>query len=386
MLRKYVKRKRNVNILFIIPTLTIGGAENQLHKLVEGLDKSKYKITVCCTTMGGAFIDRFETIDCKPIILGKKHKLDFSVLIRLIDIIKKRKIDMVHTWMFTANMWGRLAAIICNTKVIISSERTTSTCKSTIQKLINRVLTLFTDIILANSQGVKNSLIAIERIPPSKIKVIYNGIDLPLFHGLSNMAIKHKYDINENTIVIGNVCRFDMAKDLDTFVEMAYLLVKKYEDLRFLIIGGAYLSKEVPYLEHIIRRINVLELSDKIAITGFVENVPEFLSVINIFVQTSTREGLPNALMEAMAMGKAVVATAVGGTSELINDGINGYLVSPKDVNAMCNKVRILINNPVLRSRFGEAAQMTIQQNFSLQTMVEKTQLLYEELYEKKVS
>ena len=381
--------KDKINILFVIPTLTIGGAENQLYNLVKGLDKNKYKITVCCTTMGGAFVGKFEEIGIRPIILRKKHKLDFSVLIRLIEIIKKRKIDIIHTWMFTANMWGRLSAIICSVKIIISSERTTSIAKSTVQKFIDRVLSLFTNVIIANSQGVKRSLVALERISPYRIRVIHNGIDLSRFNAPQHYdernikKVKDRYNIDANAVVIGNVCRFHKAKNLDTFLDMASLLSKRDDNLKFLIVGGAYLSDEHPYMEYIIGRINNLGLADMIAITGFTDNVPIFLSITDIFVQTSVREGLPNALMEAMAMGKAVVATAVGGTPELIDDGINGYLVSPKDVNAISDRVGILIENLHLRSRFGEAAKITIQEKFSLKTMVDNMQRLYEELYEK---
>ena len=378
--------KDKINILFVIPTLTIGGAEIQLYNLVKGLDKNKYKITVCCTTMGGAFVDRFEKIGIRPIILRKKHKLGFLVLIRLIEIIRKQKIDIIHTWLFTANVWGRLAAKVCGVRIIISSERNVTFWKSGVYRFIEKVLAPFSSVILANSQGVRDSLITFDRIPASKVKVIHNGLDLSRFDCMSNYddsAIRNEYGIDSHCIVIGNVCRIHPQKDLDTFTEMASLLIERYKNLSFLIIGGAYLGQERPYMEHIVRRINALELSDKVTITGFVEDVPEFLSRVDIFVQTSTREGLSNALMEAMAMGKAVVATAVGGTPELIDDGINGYLVSPKDVNAISDRVGILIENLHIRSRFGDAAKITIQEKFSLETMVDNMQRLYEELYEK---
>jgi len=144
------------NIHQIIATMDIGGVERQLIELVKGLDKNKYNVTICCITRGGPLEEDLKKLGIEYHILYKKFKFDFTVIFRLIRLIRQKKIDLIHTYLFTANTWGRIAAVLAGVPIVIASGRNAIPWrKKMFHILIDRFLSRYTDIIICNSSFIK---------------------------------------------------------------------------------------------------------------------------------------------------------------------------------------------------------------------------------------
>ena len=381
---------KSISILYVVSTLNIGGTELQLKLLVEGLDKTAFQPVICAITTGGPLEEEYQRMNVPVYILGKKHKLDFSILPKLKKVISIHKPLIMHSFLFTANFWGRWGARKEKVPVIISSERSLDTYKNFVYWWIDQRQSIYTDKIIANAQAVKSFIVTNEKINPDLVKVISNGLNLKSFNEAleiseeTRKSIKDKYKIANENFIIGNVCRISPLKDLETFIQAAALVKKEISSTRFVMVGDAVLSDELPYKEKILNRLEQLNLAKDFVLPGKSNEIPQWLSTFDVFVQSSVTEGFPNAVMEAMAMAKPVVATDVGGTSELVIHEQTGYLVPPKDPKQMAKRIIELHKNPELREKMGQSARKRILEQYSAEKMVENTQNLYTTLLRQK--
>ncbi len=197
---------KKINVWEVIATLDIGGAEKQLVQLVRNLDREKYNITVCCLTRGGPLLPVIGKMGIEVIVLNKRSKFDFFVIFRLAGLLRKKKTDLVHTYMFTSNTFGRIAAILARIPVIISSERNVDSWKKWYHKAIDRFLSRFTDQIIANAHAVRRFYIEKIGISPKKILTVYNGIDLREFEGaVATKEIKRHLGIDPFHYIVGSI-------------------------------------------------------------------------------------------------------------------------------------------------------------------------------------
>ncbi len=368
------------NILQIIATLDIGGAERQLVELVKRLDKNKYNITVCCITRGGPLEDDLKRLGIEYYILYKKFKFDFTVIFRLICLIRRKKIDLVHTWMFTSNTWGRIAAKFVNVSVVISAERCLVTpWKGRIQRLIDRILSGCSDVIIANSESVRSSHIKEEKIISDKVIAISNGVDTQKFNPQMINAKKQKelLDIENSLPVIGVVSRLVKGKGLEYFLESVEQVLQS-SSAKFLIIGDG------PLRDKLEKMINELGISNEVLFVGYYQYLVEILSVIDILVIPSLSEGLSNVLLEGMAMAKPVVTTNIESNTQVVVNGKTGILVPVGNPEALADGIIRLLKNKKEARRMGLAGRRRVEQYFDINFTVEKTEQIYERLFHEK--
>ncbi|MCK4401029.1 GT4 family glycosyltransferase PelF [bacterium] len=367
------------NILQIISTLDIGGAERQLVELVKRLDKDKYNITVCCITRGGPFEEDLRKLGIEYHILYKKFKLDFTVIFRLIHLIRRKKIDLVHTWMFTSNTWGRIAAWIAGVPVIIAEEHGAFYSSLRHQISVDKLLLKCTDKIITVSDNLKESVERIGKIPHEKIIAIHNGIDINEFStSINNANLKNELKIDSECPVVGIVARLDPLKDHESFLKAAGHIVKELPEVRFLIVGDGELMGKLESLA------GEIGLREKVIFAGFRQDINNILSIIDVFVLCSTSEALGIAILEAMACSKPVVATNVGGIPEVVDDGRTGILVPPENPQALADGIIRLLKNKEEARRMGLAGRKRVEQYFDINFTVEKTEQIYERLLQKK--
>jgi glycosyltransferase involved in cell wall biosynthesis len=353
---------RKANILQIIDTLKLAGAERIVTDLAINLDKDKYNVIICCLRKeGGPLVKELRKKGIKVIILDKKLGMDFSIIRKIRKIIKEEKIDLVHTHLFTANLWGRLAAILMN-KTIIVTEHNTDYWKNWLHKFIDKFLEKFTNKIITVSDGVSSFYQEYENIPRNKIKTIYNGIDLRKFSNSKHFSKKAR--------IIGMIARLNEQKNYRNFLNAAYIINKQDTNINFLIVGEGPLKED---LEKYAQR-----LGKNIKFLGQRKDIPEIIKGIDIFVLSSDYEGLPLTILEAMAASKSVVATNVGGIPEAVEDGKTGILVPPKNPDALANAIMKLLKNPRLRKQMGEAGRKRAEKYFTMEKMVKK----YEDVYD----
>jgi glycosyltransferase involved in cell wall biosynthesis len=368
-----------IKILFGLSQLGRGGLELQVLELCKGLSKDKFLIY--CLPLWPIYDleEEFVKTGVQIIKIHKKASFDLSILLRLIKFLKREKIDIVHTWIFTSNTWTRTAAILNNIPVIIASERSVDTWKKFPHKIVDRLLSKKTDLIISNSKAVYEFVIS-EGISANKCNIIYNGVDIEKANNnnKSPNIIKDEINIPLDKIIIGIVANFNPQKDYNNFVHAANLILKNRDDVHFLTVGIG------PELNSILELTINFRINNRFTFLGSRNDIPNVLSVMDIFTLTSTREGFSNAILEAMAVGLPIVATDVGGNAEAVVDGETGFIVPPNDPEELALALIKLIESPKLRKNFGEGGKRRTKLHFDSTTMVETYSKLYLDLINRK--
>lgn len=361
-----------INILYLIATLEIGGAERQLIELVKRIDKNKFNPVVCCLTRGGPLEDELKQAKVEYFILGKKFKLDFSVIFKLIFVLKQKNIHILHTWMFTSNSFGRIAGILVHTPVIIASERSIYR-KNKLEFFIDYVLSHFTDKIICVSEGVKSFYHKYAGIPFNKLVTIYSGID-PNAKADISKDIRKELGLEENMPVITTIGHLFPYKGIKYLLYAAVEVIRNFPSARFLVVG------EGPQKEELNTLAKELGIDSYIVFMGLRRDIKEVLAITDIFVSASLIEGLPNVIMEAMLAEKPVIATRIPGNNELVIDNETGLLVPSQDAVSLAPAIVNLLKNPERGKKMGLKGRERVEKYFSINETVRGTEKLYESL------
>jgi len=359
--------------LFLIDELDIGGTEQQILELVKRLDRTRYLPHVCCFRPGRVARE-IEAAGVPVFVLPKRAKVDGRLILSLVRLLRRERIHLLQTYLFTANTWGRLAGRLARVPIIVSSERNVDMWEQGFKRVLGRLLDRWTHVTIGNSEAVKAYLTR-KGLPADKVRVIYNGVDPDRFTGpVAIDDIKSELGIPPNHAVVGLLARLEPQKDPHTFLQAAALVAATCPAVSFLVVGGGSLY------ENLRREAASLGLAERVIFTGPRRDVARLLAVCDVSVISSLKEGMSNSIMESMAAGKPVVATRVGGNPELIQDGETGFLTQPGDVVALANAIRRIVEDPPLARALGLQARARISQRFSVDAMVDATERLYDEL------
>lgn len=362
---------KKINVLELTTTLEVGGTENMLSYLVRGLDRERFNVTLACLTGGGRVGDELarDGFDVRP--LGMKSKLDFGVVFRLCGLIREKKVDVLHTYLFHANLLGRIAGRLSGVPVIVSSERIMG-LESWHRLLLNRITSPLASAFTANSLAVKEFMTEKIRLPPEKIHVIYNGVDTQKFGAKHDKEkLRSSLGLKPEDFVCVTVARLDEQKGVSYLVEAARKVVEKNPETKFLIVGDG------PLKEKLIELSEKLGLTEHVLFLGQRMDVPKILGASDLFLLPSIWEGLPNVVLEAMAAGLAVVATKTSGTPELVVDGKTGFLVSPGDAVGLAGAILACTKDAGRISAMGSAGRKRAEEVFSLKKMINENEELY---------
>ena len=368
---------RVINILHLIATLEVGGAEKQLASLVKRIDRTRYNPTVCCLVKGGPFEKEFREAGIRYFVLGKQFKFDFTVIFKLISLIRQEKPDILHTWMFTSNSFGRITGIIARVPIIISSEMCIDIWKNRFHFFLDSLLSYFTARIVCVSEGVKEFYREHTFIPHGKLITIYNGVETV---GETNIVVEKKkkeFGLRHENIVITTIGRMAQQKGIKYLLYAVPKVIENVPEARFLIVGE---GREKEKLENILCNLNIHEY---VIMSGLRADVKEILSFTDIFVLPSLFEGLPNVIMEAMAARKPVIATRIHGSDELVVNNETGILVPPRNPGALVDAIINLLNDTERTRRMGIAGRKRVEKYFNVDSMVKKHENLYNELTQK---
>lgn len=376
---EFLQIMRRKKICLIIDDLGCGGTGHQLFELIRGLlrfNLFELKLYYLREVEPSFKIDMPECVKLKYI--KQNGKIDVSTLINLYKEFREEKPELIHTFLFTADCYGRIAAILAGVDEIVCSVRNVDLWKKKSHILVDRILARFTTRFIANAQAVKRFLVEVERIDPEKIAVIYNGLDLTRFDiAKAKHELKHSLGIPLNKRIVTMIARFRPQKDYFTFLKAASILKDKVENIHFLIVGDEDSEKD-----NIKNRILNLGLNDYITVLLERSDIPEILFTTDISVLTSHYEGCSNAILESMAAAKPVVATDVGGNRELIADGKSGFVVELKNPAMVADKIAYLLTHPEEARQMGEMGRRTIEEKFSVDRMIDETVRIYSELLE----
>lgn len=350
-------------------------------ELCRHLDKEKFNVFLF-TAAQGVLLEDFLSVNNLNIKRSSNLERsinplkDIAALFEIFHFIRKNNIQLAHTHSSKAGIIGRIAARLAGVKIVIHTVHGwpfndfQGYLSSRLFVLMERVCAMFTDKIIAVSQAdiAKGLKSRIGR--PEKYSLIRYGIDIPAFAS-RNIGIKQELGIPADDPVVGMIACFKPQKNPLDFIRMAELVRKAHPRARFILTGDGILRPRIEAL------VNELGLADNVLLTGWRRDVPAILSTLDIFALSSYWEGLPIAVLEAMAASKPVVATDTGGITEVIRDGENGFLVKPGDIAKMAAKVSLLLADRSLRERLAMNASKSLSSAFTTTDMCRNTGNLY---------
>lgn len=374
------KRTSLGHILYLIDELKVkGGTEKHLFELATGMAEAGFQVSVGALT-DGPYAEEFKKDSrlnyfCleSPRIYDLRGLRAFA---RIVRYINSQNVTVVQSFHTAADLITPLAARLSfRSPKIFSSRRDLGYTKSNRHLQMQRIVNHLIDGVLANSQAVKQAVCDQEGYVPEKITVIHNGINLEPFERDDKKREQQRalLGVDNKTILIGSVGNIRPVKGYDLLVEAAGIVCSQLPDVRFVHAG------EGEQLADLQQRCEELGLQGRFTFMGSVKDIPVFLSGLDIYVQPSRSEGFSNAILEAMAAGLPVVVTSVGGNPEIVEHGVNGYLVCHDDYLDLSNKIIHLTRNESLRIKISHASMNNVKLNYRLVLMLEKYQRLYNE-------
>ncbi|SIS47630.1 TIGR03088 family PEP-CTERM/XrtA system glycosyltransferase [Neptunomonas antarctica] len=381
-----MKRKRQEPplIMHIIYALGTGGLENGLVNIINRMPADKYRHAIICLTHATSFADRITASDVTVIELNKKPGNDFKVHWQLLKILWQFKPAIVHTRNLAALEMQLLTLLIPGTKRVHGEHGRDMYDLYGENKKYNRlrkILSYFIHRYIAVSQDLETWLINTVKVPKKKVRQLYNGVDLERFHQVPmdlKRAVLPPGFVREDSIIIGTVGRIAAVKDQLSLINAFDILLKNptvdSDRLRLIIVGDGPLYIELK------ARVCTLGLEDKVWMPGDRKDIPALLRSMDVFVLPSLGEGISNTILEAMATALPVVATDVGGNSELIDQHSTGVLVPVSDAELLADALNDLVNNPDRLRTMGNAGFEKVCQQFHWDITVANYLQVYDEL------
>ena len=361
-------------IVFLITDCDFGGAEQVLFELCQAWHK-EFSIYVLILKQKGYFARRIEElgVEVKSYGLNKKVNLVYMlklpiIFIRLCWELKKIKPEIIQGILFQANLFAKLTGWLCTVPYIFCALHTFESGR--IKKIIEKLSSRIADAYIVVSSALKEFCVKNFSIPRQKIWVIRNGVNLNLTLS-SPEELRKSLRLKENNMVIGTIARLHREKGIDLLIRAFQALAKEFPELRLVIVGD---GEERENLEALSKN---LRLEDKIIFTGFQETPERYLEVFEIFALPSRIEAMPITVLQAMSLGRAIVATKVGGIPELIEDNQEGLLVEAEDQFLLTRAISRLVKDQNLRKKLGEKAKARAIKEFGLEKMLSS----YRELY-----
>ncbi|MBI3802811.1 MAG: glycosyltransferase [Nitrospirae bacterium] len=370
-----------VTVLHLISRLPSGGVENQLRKVVRLYDRRLFRPIVCCMKEKGETGEAIERDGTPVIVLNRmqRHTFDLRLVGLLRRLMREQRVTILRTHQFHANLYGRIAAISAGVPVILPSFHNTYARRKRHRSVVNWLLARGTDRLITVSDAVKRDLIRYDHLPEEKIKVIHNGCDIDRFmRPALQEDLRVKWKIPAAAPVIGTVGRLAKEKGQALLIEAVSLLQSEFPDLHLIIVG------EGPEREALEKEGARRGLGNRLILTGLQREVPDYLALMNLFVFPSLNEGFSNALLEAMAAGKPVIASDIVENVEILPSEKFGLRVPPNDAGALAEKIRFLLKNPSEAEAMGRRAQARVAAEFTDAIMMEKIQRLYQTLLQEK--
>jgi len=363
-----------LRILFVIDELDVGGTEQQILEIVRRIDRTRFTPQVCCFRYGRKAAE-IAALGVPVVHQPKRLKTDPSLVLRLAAFMRQERFDIVQTYLWTANTWGRVAARLAAVPHVVASERNVDIWEESYKRLVGRWLARSTDRVIANSEAVRRYLLERGGLEPEKVVTIYNGVNFDRFRATFDAEPRRaEICLPPDAVLAGVVARVEPAKDHATLLKAFALCGERVPKLHLAIVGD---GSEQARLHRLARELNV---ADRVHFTGMRSDAAEWLQTFDVSVLSSVKEGLSNTVLESMAAGKPVIATSVGGNPEVIVDGETGYLVPSRDPAALAAALARVASSPELIARLGKEGRRRVNSMFSVARMVAHTERLYLEL------
>lgn len=357
---------------------------------LERLNRKKYEVSLI-TSSEGEWLPRVKGIKDLNLIFMDSftrviHPLkDLATLFKIHSKIKKDGYDIVHTHSSKAGVLGRLAAKLAGVQIIVHSHHglnfhdylnpATRFIFLKLERFLSRISSRLITVSQLNLQKVLDAKLA----PRNKFANIYYGIDFEKFDVRIDISAKRKeIGVVGNEKIVATVGRLFPQKAPQDLIRAMPKVLAAHRDVAFVFIGG---GEMLPQLQLLAKKLGV---ESQIRFLGDRDDVPELLQIVDVFILTSLWEGMPRALIEAMYCARPLVATAVDGTPELVQQNETGILVPPRDIDAIANGIITLLNDEKKAKQMGAEAKRRVSEKFAIDKMISEIERVYDELLEQK--
>ena len=354
-------------VIHIFLNLRVGGMEKIGSDLIIKQVKSGMRVGVVCLEDKGPFAERLESYGVEVDLLNVHGRGAFNKLYNLTKYLFGCKPDIVHTHNPNPMIWGGPAAWIARIPRRVHTKHGRNQVHLRKSRMFHRLSSVWYHKIVCVSEDIYNNTKNLEHVPSNKLEVIYNGVDLEELSSDQTDEVT----VPNSKLIYASVARFCADKDHATLLHAWAERGTELPEAELWLIGDGELESEM-------RDLAVsLNISESVCFLGYRSDVTVLLRKADVFVLSTNTEGLSIALLEAMAIGLAIVATEVGGNSELLQHDLNGLLVDHKSVTSLTDAIRSIGQNKALRARIGHAAKQRVIQNFNLNKTLERYTNIY---------
>ena len=368
---------KKISVCHLLPALPAHGAEQLLLDIVRHMDRDRITLSVCLISEMGPLVREFEAIGIPVYFLPKRSRNDLSVIFRLAALWKKNRFDIIHTHLFTADLWGRLAGFLSWVPIVSTSHTTSDPNIGHLGRWLDRILDRRNNAVICVSKAVLKYRIHEAGFDPKKIHLIENGIDLDRFRETASkgeMETRLRLPLGRRWAVI--VGRLVPLKGHRFLIEALSLLTKDFAQLGLLVVGDGEEEKSLRALTE------ALGLSERVVFLGLRRDIPDILGISEVLVLPSSREGLPIVLLEAMAASLPVVVTPVGGIPEVVMEGKTGIFVT-QEPGSIAQALRWIFENFDSARTMGKNARLLIEERYDIRTVAGRYESLYRAILSK---
>ncbi len=361
-----------LRVLHVVLSLNPGGAERLVIELARRL-RPAVEPSVCCLDEPGAWAEELRAAGVAVRVLGRQPGFHPSLGLRLATVAREWGADLLHAHQYTPFCYSAIATLREPRLGLVVTEhgRLTDAPPTFKRRLANSVLSRRPAAVVAVSHELRGFM-ADEDYDPVRLRVIHNGIDVgPEPSDAARAASRAALGIADPAVVIGSVARFDAVKNLPALVEAFARIRAEAPAMRLVLVGDG------PDRARIEARVRDLRMADAVTFTGLRDDARAVAAGFDIYANTSVSEGISLTILEAMAAGLPVVATAVGGNPEAVDDGVSGVLVPPGDGAALQAALLVLAADPVRRAALGRAGRSRAARLFNIDRMVQEYLTLY---------
>lgn len=365
--------KAPVPVMFAIRHMNMGGAQRQLFNLATGLDPHRFRPVVVCLHREEPLMQRLRESGIETLCVPARRSIDPGLPLRLARLARDREVRILHSYLFAANAWGRIAARLAGIPAV-ASERTDRRRRRRREILAERVLAPLTAAYIVNSAAVARRVLEAVPAMRGRLRMIPNGIDLTPFaldRDRCRADLRALLRLPPDATLAGVLGTLSPDKAHGVLLEALSRLPRT---VGLVVVG------EGPERRALEDRIRARELEGRVHLLGHRDDVPALLVGLDLLVQSSLREGMPNAVLEGMAATLPVVATAVGGTAEALEDGRCGVLVAPGSAAGLAEAMATLLADPGRAATLATLARERVEREYSLAGMVRRTEALYAEI------
>lgn len=360
-----------VRVFHVITGFDTGGAERVLLKTVRRLDPTRFESTIISLRGRGPLSNDVDRAGVRAIYLNMGRRPTPATLWRLATLFRRANVGIVHAYLYTASIAARLAGRLARVPVVLTSTRAPLAYLPRFAWWLDRVTASWCNRIIAVSQHTAETIVRVEGIPRQKVIVIPNGVDLTRFTPRDRQQARANLGINGTPFVIASIGRLSAEKGQDYLIEALVAIRSRIAHPVCLFAGGG------PLRDKLESQARLASLDSTCRFLGEVVDVESVFAAADVVVLPSLFEGMPNVVLEAMAMGRPVIASAVGGSTELVRHGETGLLIPPADSAALAHALVSIASSAERRQQMGVRAREVAEAEYGIDGMIRSVENLY---------